>query len=370
VYVLINLGNRENHLVSVSGNGSTATFGYDGDGNRVRKTVTGGDDILYINKYYEKNLTTGNITTSYYLSSRLVATCENSTLRYVHQDHLSGTSLMTDDEGNEISGINYYPFGLTRTGDVPTDRKFTGQRLDDTGLYYYGARYYDPEIGRFISADTIVPDPMNPQSFNRYSYCLNNPLKYIDPSGNKEVSVEGKWTWVPGIGWTYSRPYTYEIPDPEPDPNPEPDLPIDDDTSSEINNNPLKTTGVAIIGLAADDATGVGIIDDLLIPFVVVGGATWWTIENWDVITDKIGGFVDSLKVVFSSSAKDMPSKEDGYEPPKNWNGEKVKNPNGSGSGYPDKNGDVWIPTTHKGTHGFHWDVQHPGGGYIPVYPN
>ena len=150
----------------------------------MRKTVTGGDDILYINKYYEKNLTTGNITTSYYLSSRLVATCENSTLRYVHQDHLSGTSLMTDDEGNEISGINYYPFGLTRTGDVPTDRKFTGQRLDDTGLYYYGARYYDPEIGRFISADTIIPDPTNPQAYNRYTYCLNNPLKYVDPSGN------------------------------------------------------------------------------------------------------------------------------------------------------------------------------------------
>jgi uncharacterized protein RhaS with RHS repeats len=51
-------------------------------------------------------------------------------------------------------------------------------------LYYYGARYYDPQIGRFISPDTIVPDPANPQTLNRYSYCLNNPLKYTDPSGN------------------------------------------------------------------------------------------------------------------------------------------------------------------------------------------
>jgi RHS repeat-associated protein len=55
--------------------------------------------------------------------------------------------------------------------------------LDDTGLYYYGARYYDPTIGRFISADTIVQNAANPQTLNRYSYCLNNPLKYIDPSG-------------------------------------------------------------------------------------------------------------------------------------------------------------------------------------------
>ena len=58
----------------------------------------------------------------------------------------------------------------SRAGDVPTDIKFTGQRLDDTGLYYYNARYYDANIGRFISADTIIPNPANPQSFNRYSY--------------------------------------------------------------------------------------------------------------------------------------------------------------------------------------------------------
>jgi RHS repeat-associated protein len=68
-------------------------------------------------------------------------------------------------------------------GTLGTDKLFTGQRLDDTGLYYYGARYYDPTIGRFISPDTIVQNPANPQSLNRYSYVLNNPLKYIDPSG-------------------------------------------------------------------------------------------------------------------------------------------------------------------------------------------
>jgi RHS repeat-associated protein len=92
---------------------------------------------------------------------------------------------MTDSDGYQIdTTMKYLPFGGTRSGNVPTDKKFTGQRLDNTGLYYYGARYYDPLIGRFISPDTIIPNPANPQSFNRYSYCLNNPLRYVDPSGN------------------------------------------------------------------------------------------------------------------------------------------------------------------------------------------
>ena len=80
-------------------------------------------------------------------------------------------------------------FARTTFGTVPTDKKFTGQRLDSTGLYYYNARYYDSTIGRFISADTIVPDPANPQTLNRYSYVLNNPLKYTDPTGHDQIIV-------------------------------------------------------------------------------------------------------------------------------------------------------------------------------------
>ena len=143
-----------------------------------------------MNQYYEKNLTTGVVTTSYYLGGKLVSQRESTTLRYVHQDSLNSTSAMTASDGTLDSSMTTYPYGLTRTGDVNTDKKFTGQRLDSTGLYYYRARYYDPTIGRFISPDTVVQNPMNPQTLNRYSYCLNNPLKYVDPSGH-EVSIEG-----------------------------------------------------------------------------------------------------------------------------------------------------------------------------------
>ncbi len=163
---------------------STSTFVYDGDGTRGKKTE-GGETVLYVNRYYQKNLTTGEETTHYYLGGRLVAMRQGTTLEYVHQDHLTGTSLVTESGGNQVGGIKYYPYGTTRSGSVPTDRKFTGQRLDaGTGLYYYNARYYDAEIGRFVSADTIVPDPSNPQTLNRYSYTRGNPLKYTDPTGN------------------------------------------------------------------------------------------------------------------------------------------------------------------------------------------
>ena len=65
----------------------------------------------------------------------------------------------------------------------------TDQELDtSTGLYNYGARLYDPVIGKFISADTIVQDPYDPQTLNRYSYCRNNPLIYVDPSGYSWLS--------------------------------------------------------------------------------------------------------------------------------------------------------------------------------------
>jgi RHS repeat-associated protein len=93
-----------------------------------------------------------------------------------------------------------------KVGSVPTDKLFTGQRLDSTGLYYYGARYYDAGMGRFISPDTIIPNPANPQSFNRYSYCLNNPLKYMDPTGN--------WVEINGydVGSIYSSWYYLGMP--------------------------------------------------------------------------------------------------------------------------------------------------------------
>ncbi len=70
---------------------------------------------------------------------------------------------------------------------MPTSYRFTGQREDTTGLYFYNARYYDPVVGRFAQADPIVPGAGNPQALNRYSYVLNNPIKYVDSNGHWAV---------------------------------------------------------------------------------------------------------------------------------------------------------------------------------------
>ncbi|MEJ5312675.1 MAG: RHS repeat-associated core domain-containing protein, partial [Anaerolineae bacterium] len=68
------------------------------------------------------------------------------------------------------------------------DRQYTGQRREiGLGLYDYNARYYDPLLGRFLSADSIVPSPANPQTLNRYAYVLNNPMKYRDPDGHNPL---------------------------------------------------------------------------------------------------------------------------------------------------------------------------------------
>ncbi len=150
----------ENRPTAIAG----STFVYDGDGKRVKKTE-GGQTTVYVNRFYEKVIG-GDSTLYYYLGERLVALKKGTNLRYVSQDHLTGTSVMSDNTGTLVGTIKYAPFGSTRasSGTIDTDKKFTGQRLDATGLYYYGARYYDPEIGRFISADTVGPNLFNPQS--------------------------------------------------------------------------------------------------------------------------------------------------------------------------------------------------------------
>ncbi len=78
-------------------------------------------------------------------------------------------------------------------GNTITNRGYTGHEQNgDLGLIYMDARYYAPYINRFISADTIVPDPTNPQSFNRYSYVRKNPINFTDLSGYSECGVAGE----------------------------------------------------------------------------------------------------------------------------------------------------------------------------------
>jgi RHS repeat-associated protein len=84
--------------------------------------------------------------------------------------------------------------GTTRSGSVPTDRQYTGQISEpQLGIYFYNARYYDPYLARFISPDTLIPQPGNPLAWDRYAYVRYNPVRYNDPSGNRECDETDRY---------------------------------------------------------------------------------------------------------------------------------------------------------------------------------
>jgi RHS repeat-associated protein len=88
----------------------------------------------------------------------------------------------------------YYPYGAVRgsSGTLPTQRTFNNQYNDaSTGLLFFNARYYSGALGRFVSADSIVPGAGNPQALNRYAFVYGNPLKYTDPSGHAGTCLYG-----------------------------------------------------------------------------------------------------------------------------------------------------------------------------------
>ncbi|HSO13064.1 MAG TPA: RHS repeat-associated core domain-containing protein, partial [Anaerolineales bacterium] len=122
---------------------------------------------------------------------------DNGVFKYFLSDRLVSVSLVLDSNGTILEGQRYLPFGAPRTMPpyatvASTDFTYTGQRdLPGTGLMDYKARFYSPYLNQFTQPDSIVPDPSNPQDWNRYSYARNNPLKYTDPSGHNPCLDDG-----------------------------------------------------------------------------------------------------------------------------------------------------------------------------------
>ena len=120
-------------------------------GQRIRKT-TGAVSTFYPFADYEQ--TGGGVVTKHYsFGGAAVAVRSGSGIfSYLYQDGVNSTVYTSDDGGNITSILEYYAFGGTRfsAGTAPTDRHFTGQREDATGLYYFNSRYYDPQLGQFI----------------------------------------------------------------------------------------------------------------------------------------------------------------------------------------------------------------------------
>jgi len=123
------------------------------DGRWVKATF-GTSTTAYVGNYFEWAGSTSSMVKYYYANGRRVAMRTAAGVTYIHSDHLSGTNVTS---GAQSGDIKYFPYGATRSSAVSTAYRFTGQRLDNsTGLYYYGARYYDPALGRFVQADSIA----------------------------------------------------------------------------------------------------------------------------------------------------------------------------------------------------------------------
>jgi RHS repeat-associated protein len=194
--------NQENRPVKVTVGSSITQFTYDAGGSRVKKT-SGGVTTTYVSSLYECVTGAAGTACTKYISAggQRVAMKDSTSTLYFHGDHLGSTNIITEkqpDGSVQIAQALYYsPFGKTRSGSTNTAGgtryRYTGQEIDSetadangNALYNYGARLYDPALGRFIMADSIVPNSRNPQSLNRYSYVRNNPINLVDPTGHTE----------------------------------------------------------------------------------------------------------------------------------------------------------------------------------------
>ncbi len=173
---------------------SSVYYAYDADDHRVLKQGVGGATVYVYDVM-------GQLAEEYSTLSETspCATC------YLTADNLGSTRVITNPSGAAISQHDYLPFGeeipLAYSGRAnlasyqggaadDVNQKFTGKERDsESGLDYFGARYYGSALGRFTSADPLLNSgqPWDPQTWNRYSYTLNNPLRYTDPLG--------LWTW-------------------------------------------------------------------------------------------------------------------------------------------------------------------------------
>lgn len=176
--------------------GKTVTYDYDGEGRRVKRNYSGLGTTYYV---YDGE---GQLAAEYGVSDPMLCT-----VCYITSDALGSTRLMTDGTGTVKQRTDHLPFGdvipanntnggrqsitdgqaqTTYTLAGGPTQKFTGKERDaETGLDYFGARYMSAAQGRFTSPDPLLEsgNPKNPQSWNRYAYAFNNPLRFVDPNG-------------------------------------------------------------------------------------------------------------------------------------------------------------------------------------------
>ena len=196
--------NYDNKPSSITGtDGVTETYTYDADGARVKRTRAG-VTTYYVGGSWEED-STGLRKLSYLFGTQVIAQRDSSNaVTYFHSDNLGSISLATNSSQGVVSQQEFDPWGKVRSGNVSqTSMNYTGQKLDGTGLLFYNARYYDPGIGRFSSADTITTGGQ--AGLNRYSYVHNNPMNLKDSSGHCPEDRRGDESWCEAYDRAYNN---------------------------------------------------------------------------------------------------------------------------------------------------------------------
>ena len=234
----------------ISDNGYTASFTYNGNYNRVKMEMQHNNSTsltrYYLGGCYELDVKPSGTTERLYLNGGyydaptvLIKQGNTSSVYQILRDHLGSITHVLNSSGTVVQELSYDAWGRLRNPSTlalfaPTNepepylgRGYCGhEHLTGLGLINMNARLYDPLLGRFLSPDPYVQMPDFSQSYNRYSYCLNNPLKYTDPSGElfgiDDIIIIGAaiaGAYLGGVTtnqgelnpfhWDYSNPLTY-----------------------------------------------------------------------------------------------------------------------------------------------------------------
>ncbi|WP_316634951.1 RHS repeat-associated core domain-containing protein [uncultured Flavobacterium sp.] len=276
----------------------------------------------------------------------------NQKYLYLQRDYQGSIVAITDQSGTVIEKRLFDAWGgivkvqdgtgNTLTGLSTLDRGYTGhEHLQSVGIINMNGRLYDPKLHRFLQPDNNIQDPFNTQNYNRYGYVLNNPLKYIDPSGESifefvlglvfSTYVHGaaasggqlnpfKWdssAWISSLAGTASSVGSYSattglnsyvdnynnkppqgasaISSGKNDEFIHNYVSTKESNPSRYNNEAFGYAGLLTTGLIADDVTGVGVADDVLIPVAWGAATTVWVWDNREVIKDDAREIVDAI---------------------------------------------------------------------------
>jgi RHS repeat-associated protein len=179
-----------NRLVAISGPGVTASFVYDALGRRVSKTINGiATDFQYDGSDIVAEVGGSSIENTFIRSlniDEMFGILRQDGAYFSIYDGLGSSLAILDQAGTPVVQYTYEPFGNTQTTNPTFSNpfQFTARENDETGLYFYRARYYSPQLGRFLKEDSL-----RQWGENLFLYVQNNPLRFVDPFGLELIEV-------------------------------------------------------------------------------------------------------------------------------------------------------------------------------------